>query len=40
MDTVSQIRGNMGRPALDPKDRTIFMNKDVDHRDSTNNPGK
>ena len=36
-DTVSQIRGNMGRPALDPKDRTYFMKKDVDHKEVTGN---
>ena len=36
-DTVSQIRGNMGRPPLDPKDRTYFMKKDVDHKESPGN---
>mmetsp|Transcript_24681 Transcript_24681/g.17378 ORF Transcript_24681/g.17378 Transcript_24681/m.17378 type:complete len:163 (-) Transcript_24681:511-999(-) len=29
MDTVSAIRGNMGRPPLKPEDRTVFMKKDV-----------
>ena len=28
-DTVSQIRGSMGRPPLDPEKRTYFMKKDV-----------
>lgn len=27
MDTVSIIRGNIGRPALKDEDRTIFMRK-------------
>ena len=27
MDTVSIIRGNIGRPALKEEDRTIFMRK-------------
>lgn len=29
MDTVSAIRGNMGRPPLKVEDRTVFMKKDV-----------
>ena len=29
MDTVSQIRGNMGRPALRPDDRTVMMSKEM-----------
>ena len=29
MDTVSQIRGNMGRPPLEEKDRIYFMKKTV-----------
>jgi hypothetical protein len=28
-DTVSQIRGSMGRPPLDPEKRTYFMKKEV-----------
>jgi hypothetical protein len=36
-DTVSQIRGPMGRPALDPKERTYFMKKDVDHKEVPGN---
>ena len=27
MDTVSAIRGPMGRPAMKPEDRTMFMSK-------------
>jgi hypothetical protein len=27
MDTVSAIRGNMGRPALKPEERTMMMHK-------------
>ena len=30
MDTVSQIRGNMGRPPLEEKDRIYFMKKTVE----------
>jgi len=30
MDTVSQIRGNMGRPALLENERIYFMKKNVD----------
>ena len=30
MDTVSAIRGPMGRPALKPEDRTMFMSKKID----------
>ena len=33
LDTVSQIRGKMGRPALDENQRIYFMKKDVDHSD-------
>lgn len=33
MDTVSQIRGNMGRPPMDPADRIYFMKKKVDWND-------
>ena len=29
MDTVSMIRGKMGRPALDEKDKTYFMKKKI-----------
>lgn len=31
LDTVSQIRGKMGRPPLDENDRIYFMKKQVDH---------
>jgi hypothetical protein len=37
-DTVSEIRGAMGRPALDEKDRTYFMKKKVDHKADPGNP--
>jgi len=30
MDTVSQIRGSMGRPPLEESKRTYFMKKNVD----------
>lgn len=40
MDTVSQIRGNMGRPALEEKERTYFMKKTVEFFESHTNPGK
>lgn len=33
MDTVSQIRGNQGRPPLDEKLRTYFMKKNVEFAD-------
>ena len=33
LDTVSQIRGKMGRPALDEALRIYFMKKDVKHTD-------
>lgn len=33
MDTVSQIRGNMGRPPLDESQRIYFMKKAVDTTD-------
>jgi len=29
MDTVSQIRGSMGRPPLEEKDKIYFMKKEV-----------
>ena len=35
MDTVSQIRGNMGRPPLDESKKIYFMKKDVEHKDDT-----
>lgn len=35
-DTVSQIRGSMGRPPLDPEKRTYFMKKDVTTADVPN----
>ena len=37
-DTVSDIRGAMGRPGLEDKDRTYFMKKKVDHRADPGNP--
>ena len=40
MDTVSQIRGNMGRPPLDEKDKIYFMKKVVDYTESHTAPGK
>lgn len=33
MDTVSQIRGNMGRPPLEEKLRTYFMKKSVEFKE-------
>jgi hypothetical protein len=33
MDTVSVIRGNMGRPPLEEKDRIYFMKKKVEFED-------
>ena len=36
-DTVSQIRGAMGRPPLDPEKRTYFMKKDVMSSEVPNN---
>jgi len=33
MDTVSQIRGNMGRPPLDEKDKIYFMKKKAMHKE-------
>ena len=35
-DTVSQIRGSMGRPPLDVEKRTYFMKKDVSSSDVPN----
>ena len=40
MDTVSQIRGNMGRPPMDPADRIYFMKKKVDWNEGTGGNGK
>ena len=40
MDTVSQIRGNMGRPPLEEKDRTYFMRKKVDVADISGSSSK
>jgi hypothetical protein len=37
-DTVSEIRGAMGRPTLDEKDRTYFMKKKVEHKPDPGNP--
>jgi hypothetical protein len=37
-DTVSEIRGSMGRPPLDEKERTYFMKKKVDHKADPGNP--
>jgi hypothetical protein len=34
MDTVSQIRGNMGRPPLEEKLRTYFMKKSVEFKET------
>ena len=34
LDTVSQIRGKMGRPPLDEALRIYFMKKDVQHSDN------
>ena len=33
MDTVSEIRGKMGRPELPEKDKTYFMKKKVEYKD-------
>ena len=33
LDTVSQIRGKMGRPPLDESMRIYFMKKDVQHKE-------
>ena len=33
MDTVSQIRGKSGRPALPENERTYFMKKEIDMKD-------
>jgi len=35
MDTVSQIRGKSGRPALPEGERTYFMKKDIDMKEPT-----
>lgn len=35
MDTVSQIRGSSGRPALPEDQRTYFMKKDIDMKEPT-----
>lgn len=40
MDTVSQIRGNMGRPALDESRKIYMMKKDVDHQDNAGKGGR
>jgi hypothetical protein len=37
-DTVSDIRGAMGRPGLPEKERTYFMKKTVVHRADPGNP--
>lgn len=40
MDTVSAIRGNMGRPPLPPQDRTMMMSKEMKLAESgTLSPG-
>lgn len=40
MDTVSQIRGAMGRPPLEEKDKIYMMKKTVDHFDNPTSMGK
>jgi len=40
MDTISEIRGKMGRPALDEKEKTYFMKKTADHKENSTNPTK
>lgn len=35
MDTVSIIRGNVGRPPLDEKERIYMMKKDLEHKSIT-----
>lgn len=40
MDTVSEIRGKMGRPALSESDRTYFMKKTATSKENSSNPTK
>merc|ERR1712086_838561 len=40
MDTVSAIRGKMGRPALEESKRIMFMTKKVEHTDDPKAPAK
>jgi len=40
MDTVSEIRGKMGRPALPESERTYFMKKTAEHKENSTNPTK
>ena len=40
MDTVSEIRGKMGRPALPEGEKTYFMKKTVDSKENSTNPTK
>ena len=39
LDTVSQIRGKMGRPALEESQRIYFMKKDVKHSEDPKGKG-